>query len=225
MSYAFLGRITRPYADISGVLLDIFKDVGYFWVYQHDADEKVNRTHCHFFTLQSQRDNKTIKNLKVYKELKFKGNSDHAYKNYDSKVDEGNEGEWYNVLKYYSKGTLEPVYCHGARSAQIAEASRLKWEVQEKPQSIKIEVIRERKQLITNSYIAKEAYAKYSEWDVDNKHIFSGTIDMYKLIEIVGGLCKLHNKGRNYRNVANICQDVLADLNPDIWRGKVFALL
>lgn len=99
----------------------------YLFVYEHEADEKVNRTHCHLLCLASKRDNKGVKNISTYKKLKLKGNEDHSYKTYDPIYDKEHQGEWYEYVKYMTKGTLQPKLAFGHNADYICELSKSKW--------------------------------------------------------------------------------------------------
>lgn len=136
---AFCGRITRPYSDLSGVFSEWTKDCEYLFVYEHDADEKVNRTHCHLLLIGSKRDNKGIKNISSYKKLQLKGNEDHSYKKYDNVYDKGHEGEWYEYVKYMTKGKLDYKLAYGHNADVICENSKLKWV---EPKSVEDKVVK-----------------------------------------------------------------------------------
>lgn len=103
MSHAFLGRITRPYSDISGLLISWSLECERMWVYEHEADEEVNRTHCHFLVVNCQKDFDTLKERKSWTNFGFKGNKDSSFKHYDPKYE-------YSKVTYMSKGNLDPVF-------------------------------------------------------------------------------------------------------------------
>lgn len=161
---AFCGRITKPYSDLSGVFMDWTTQCGYLFVYEHEADEKVNRTHCHFLCIDSQRDNKGVKNVSSYKKLCLKGNQDHSYKVYDPQFDGNHRGEWYEYIKYMTKGTLEPKLVFGDNALGICELSKSKWVDIVTP--IKEEV-KEKKEKFDEWELIKKDFVK--EWLIDDK--------------------------------------------------------
>lgn len=69
-------RISRPWSDVSGVILNLYKKAQSGFVFQHDADEEVNRTHIHAYMFNINLKYDAISDR--VKKLGFKGNSDFA---------------------------------------------------------------------------------------------------------------------------------------------------
>lgn len=120
---AIFGRISRAYVDLSGVFTSWVQTdkPRLYTVYEHEADDEVSRTHCHFVLWDSEATVKKIKERQLYKELKL-SRSDHSYK----------EVEWIDikdplrVCQYMAKGTLMPVYSN--LPVAVSEYFRNKWE-------------------------------------------------------------------------------------------------
>lgn len=109
MANVICGRITRSFADVSGVFVSWAKQCDKYWVYEHEADEEVNRTHCHFLFEGSKASVKQVKERQIYEELKLE-RYDHAYKAWNPK-----QREQYG--SYMTKGRLEPVYTNDKEQA------------------------------------------------------------------------------------------------------------
>jgi len=120
---ATFGRISRPYSDISGCIRMISQMCSHIAVYQHDADEDINRTHCHYVAIHSC-DQKTIKNniqAGVKPGDKFSGNTDWSHKDWDKD---------HTTLIYMTKGNIDPSYIQGFTLEEIEEAKR-NWKEEE----------------------------------------------------------------------------------------------
>lgn len=121
--HSFLVRITRSFTDVSGITIRLASESQYVWVTQHDADESVNRTHCHFFVLNSKRDWDGWKNTsefkKFIKDQSISGNGDWSSKRYNIKYDQYNDENVYECLKYMSKGTIFAKFSSGDKAEQI----------------------------------------------------------------------------------------------------------
>lgn len=129
MSYAFLGRISKSYSDLSGMFLEWAEQCSSLWVYEHEADESVNRTHCHILALDSKRDADGLKKLVSWKASQIeKGNTGSSFKTYKPELG-------YQCLTYYSKGVLKPMLCSGLQASDIAEDHRTKWVQHPSPQA------------------------------------------------------------------------------------------
>lgn len=120
MSHAFIGRISRSYQDVSGIFVTISEDCDRIWVYEHPADDKVTRVHCHFLVIGARRDPKGYKNMSSYKACSLEGNKDHAYKTYDAKYK-------FECLTYFSKGVYDPVLCKKVDDLVVSEEHKALW--------------------------------------------------------------------------------------------------
>lgn len=68
-------RVHRPYCDVSNVLVSLFDKCEKGFVFQHDADEEVNRTHTHGYMFAPTVSRKTLSE-QIAKKLNIKGNTD-----------------------------------------------------------------------------------------------------------------------------------------------------
>jgi len=103
-------RISRTFNDLSGIML-CFEGIPNVLIYQHDADEDITRTHCHFLLEKSPIDTEGLKK-RILKIVKFFGNSD-----WSTSQKEYTSSEKY--ISYMSKGILEPVYNKGYETTHI----------------------------------------------------------------------------------------------------------
>lgn len=115
MSNVVCGRITREFRDVSGVLMSWAEQSVAWYVYQHDADEDINRTHVHFLFRGSKASVKNLKERQNYKDLNL-SRTDHAYKEWDE-----NKGAMY--LAYMTKGKLQPVMTSDNEECELAKAN------------------------------------------------------------------------------------------------------
>ena len=99
---AIFGRITRSYVDISGIFTEWSKNSRVFVLYEHEADEEINRTHCHFVLWDNTDTVKKIKERNNYKQFKF-ARSDHSWK----ELEWIDEKDPIKVCVYMAKGNLD----------------------------------------------------------------------------------------------------------------------
>lgn len=226
MTHAFLGRISRSYSDISQLISCWAEQSEFMWVYQHDADDKVNTTHCHLFVIGSQRDAEGLKKLVSWKKMNFSGNKDSSFKMYNKVFDIVNNGEWYNCLKYASKGVLDPVYIKGASALEIATLSKSKWEIKEEQSKQDNIMIQEKKKRVTQFDIARMAQSAYMERyteEIMGKPYLEFNVS--KLVDIVTSLLRANRMCSNYRVVAGIIQDIKCDLDPNSFKAKILSMV
>jgi len=225
--YAFLGRISRAYNDISGLLIEWSEQCEQFWVYQHDADDKIATTHCHIFALNSKRDAEGLKKLVSWKRMKFSGNKDSSFKSYNKIHDIEHQG-WYDYIKYMSKGNLDPVYYKGEHALEIATESKSHWENNSQEQSPQEKpLIQDKKtKRVTQFDIARLAQSMYMEKyteEVMGKSYLE--FNVAKLVKIVTSLLKCNRMTSNYRVVAGIIQDIQVELDPDRYLKKILSMV
>lgn len=116
-------RVSMPYEDLKEAFQLIADEVEKLVVYQHEADEDVNRTHCHFYVVYPHSTD-TLKNRfkRTLPTTSKRGNSLWAF---------NTEYKEYHTLKvipvgpscitYMSKGVLEPSMMKGFTQAEIDE--------------------------------------------------------------------------------------------------------
>lgn len=68
-------RIHRPYSDVSGVVIKLFDKCKSGFVFQHEADEEVNRQHIHGYMFEPSISRKTLSE-QIGNKLSLKGNTD-----------------------------------------------------------------------------------------------------------------------------------------------------
>lgn len=68
-------RIHRSYDDVSGVVLKLFEKCNSGFVFQHEADEEVNRQHIHGYMFEPRISRKTLSE-QIGDKLNLKGNTD-----------------------------------------------------------------------------------------------------------------------------------------------------
>jgi len=110
----FFARITRPYADLSGVVARWALRCERLVVYEHTGSE-TEKVHIHAAIFAAHCDKKTLKN--DYSFLGLKGNEDHSWKEWDGVA---------AAITYMTKGELEPKYLKGYTSEEINEL-KAKW--------------------------------------------------------------------------------------------------
>lgn len=120
MDYAFVGRISRTYEELADLFDGWAKQSRYLWVYEHSADEKVNRTHCHFFISGSRADREKLKERKSWKDFNAKGNEFSAMKTYDPTKE-------YKYITYMTKGVLDYKLAYGDNADVIANECKAEW--------------------------------------------------------------------------------------------------
>jgi hypothetical protein len=225
--YAFLGRITKPYCDLSGMFLEWSKQCSSIWVYEHEADDKVSRTHCHLFIIGSERDADGLKKLNSWKNLKIdKGNKGSSFKTYNKINDLLNDG-WYSFLAYCSKGNLLPKYANGENVNEIAEKSLANWvdNVSTKANANVNVIIEKKSNRVTQYQIAELAQTIYMEEHKESFLLMNGSMCVRRLIRIVIRLLKQNRILAHKRLVANICQHIRASLDPDRFVEEIYSMV
>jgi len=93
-------RISHPWETVKLFIEKIKDRCTSVVVYQHDADEDVNRTHCHMVLKDIQVCRKQVLNI-MKESLQLKGNADFATEKCDESA---------KPFIYMSKGKLDPVF-------------------------------------------------------------------------------------------------------------------
>lgn len=117
MPQNYAPRISLPWNDLSGVASIWQEYCSQIIIYEHDADEEVSRTHCHFLMIDC-----TVKEerLKRLSKLPGKGNEFWSW------IHKQFPNPDVTFIKYMSKGTLRPVFQKNF-SDQIVEEQRGLW--------------------------------------------------------------------------------------------------
>lgn len=227
-SYAFLGRITRPYCDLSGVLLGWAEQCGHLWVYEHEADQTIKRTHCHLFALNSQRDADGLKKLKGWLGLKVdKGNKGSSFKAYNKIHDFDKDLQWkgwYTCLAYFSKGHLKPKLACGENAEEIAELSRQQYaapEVKQETQTTQVEV--KKTSRITQFQIARLAQLEYMNQFQEEFQESRGKFHAKALLNIITRLMRINSMLVHDQVVTRIMQDVQSDMHPEQFANRILS--
>lgn len=206
------------------------KQCTHLWVYEHEADEKVKRTHCHIFIMGSERDAEGLKKLVSWTKAKIpKGNSGSSFKMYNKTHDIINEG-WYAALAYASKGCLQPKMAFGENADAIAALSQTKWQspadATANAESTADANANVRKSArITQYQIARMAQAQYMTEYTESFMVSEGCMQVKKLVKIIVRLLKDNRMLAHKRIVAQIVSDIQADLNPDAFLRQVLSLV
>lgn len=198
------------------------------WVYEHEADDKISRTHCHIFVIGSQRDSEGLKKrASWFKSNIEKGNSGSSFKMYKQVHDFGHEGKWYKALAYASKGYLQPRMAHGVDADAIANASLAEWATASTDAVVVAnetgEVVRKSKR-VTQYQIARMAQTAYMLEHTESFTMYCN-MSMSKLQKIIVRLLKENQMLAHKRIVANIISDIQADLNPNEFLRQVLSLV
>jgi len=127
-------RITRDYTSLTALVMDWAEVSGKCLVYQHDADEEVKATHCHFLIEQCEvKEGALIK--RGLKHIQLKGNNDWSFvqKEYNGNVEK--------YITYMTKGKLDPVYNKGYEPSYLEECKK-RWvdytQIQKEPKALSL---------------------------------------------------------------------------------------
>lgn len=121
MSYTHAIRITLPFEDCSGIISQWSDRSQRAIVYQHDADEKISKTHVHIGLYGCEVKAEQLKRL--WKNCPGKGNEFWSWK---EEADEFLPDGTNKYLTYMSKGKLAPVFVKNISNESV-ENSRLSW--------------------------------------------------------------------------------------------------
>jgi len=124
-------RISSPYSDLSGVFQKFADTCEAMVVYEHEADEQVSRTHCHFVMVNCKY--KTPEPLKrIFRQLvkdERDGNDLWAW------THEKNKTPNLSFIGYMAKNDLEPVFTKEVSAAAILLAQE-EWKRNKPHQSL-----------------------------------------------------------------------------------------
>lgn len=102
-------RIHRPYSDVSGFVVSLLDRCEKGFVFEHSADEDVNRTHIHGYMFGSELLPKTVSQDWIKKKLGLSGNTDFGVSDKCSKRDK-------------RPLDLSGAYCYGSKWDTIADS-------------------------------------------------------------------------------------------------------
>lgn len=223
----------KAYVELNGKSMEYAKEVfermamesdRVVWYY-HPKGRRGKGPHFHALLFNNKKGDDTFRSR--LKEAFGVSKSQYGVSdNYDRGV-KMNETTVRNYVKYMTKGEFEPFVNKGFDIEWLAECKR-EWKPDNVLQvgDLTVNVSGDvKKNRVTNRTIAIEAYGLYNERPNAINEIKERVIDMIALMDIVAEVCKKYNKGRNYDNVAKICQDVLCDLNHGYWCQKVLSRL
>lgn len=235
MSHAFLGRISLRYDELSTMFIEWTKQCSQMWVYEHEADDKVSRTHCHILVIGSERDAEGLKKLSSWIKCNIpKGNSGSSFKKYN-KIHDFEHNGWFISLTYASKGCLQPKLAHGENADAIANASFAHWEDRESANANATTIAANananananvcKPKRITQYQIARLAQSAYMTEHTEQFMASEGCMQVKKLVKIIVRLLKDNHMLAHKRIVAQIVSDIQADLNPDAFLRQVLSLV
>lgn len=122
-------------------------------------------------------------------------------------------------ITYMSKGQFDPVYISGEYELAYIELLKSEWKEKETKETQLIFVEEKKKKEITQWALAQMSLTRYqSIHGGDNVNVLS-------LINIVIKVLKENKKLAHKRNVANIVQDVLADINTDEYARQILSMV
>lgn len=115
------GRITRPYSDLESVVLKMAFVSDKIIFYEHDKDDKIERTHCHFFTENLKVSTDTVKNwIKQSLNVSSFPKTDWMFKTeYEDRKSKKKIPVDHNCITYFSKGKLDPKFQKGFTQIEI----------------------------------------------------------------------------------------------------------
>jgi len=125
MNYA--PRLSLSYDDLSGVVAAFAKVCDELIVYEHEADEKVKKTHIHLLIIRSQVKDEALRRLaqKTRSDIRMSGNEFWKWA-----VKEEHKSSLcsdpYSFITYMSKGKLAPKYVKNISGSKVEEY-RSKW--------------------------------------------------------------------------------------------------
>lgn len=119
MNYSYVCRVSLPYDEVQSFIDTWSAKITSLLVYEHEADEKVKTTHCHFLIQDSEVQDEQLKRYARQKFPALKGNGSWAWKVYDPE-----KGKTY--ISYMTKGNLACKFNKNF-SPDLLERSRLAW--------------------------------------------------------------------------------------------------
>ena len=119
MKYSYVCRITLDYNQVVTFINDWSDKITKLLVYEHEKDEEVSQTHCHFLIEDSDVQEERLKRIAREKFPALKGNECWSWK----KVKQDKVGDY---ITYMTKGKLAYKFSKNYSEDQL-EKSRLAW--------------------------------------------------------------------------------------------------
>lgn len=150
MNYAI--RVSRPYADCSGIL-DVWSSRAHaIAVFEHEADHEVNRTHIHVGLYGALVKIEALK--RMWKDVSGSGNGFWSFKDADGMDSPG----FMQYLTYMSKGELRPKLLKNISPA-IVEEAKGRWVTKSPdPKPVKSKVKKDKEDLYVITEIIRERF-------------------------------------------------------------------
>lgn len=122
-------------------------------------------------------------------------------------------------ITYMSKGQFDPVHVYGDYELSYLELLKNEWKDKEVKGTELVFVENTKKKEITQWTLSQLSLARYQET------VGVDVINVYSLIKIVIQILKENKKLAHKRAVANIVQDVLAEVNTDEYARQILSMV
>lgn len=204
---SFLGRISVSYEKLQDLFTSWAVGDAKLIVYEHEADDSVKRTHCHFLMLNSPKESEALRERKIWKDFQFKGNKDYSFKTYSPIYE-------LKSLTYFSKGHLQPKFMFGLPEDTPANAIR-EWVAKQTPG------VRTEEVFIETKKKCKTTDMEIINLCVDKWKPTQSRSELYDAVRMV----LMNYKSYHYRRMIEFCQAVLVFYNDEDSRQKVLRAL
>lgn len=217
----FTPRISRAYLEISGGYVAVGSDVKRMLVCQHDADEEVNRTHCHaLFYNTLIKDEALKRRIKKATKLDLKGNEDWSWVSKlpsttreefweDAEPVSKDELEIWKYVRYMIKGDKNTIVMSQNIPQTFIDKAAGSWE----PAKVKLETVMVFEKVKKIPYQQDVIAGASAEWKKykDFCKANGDYIDKKKIIDIVCDEMRRVSKGINPYLVKELAYAVLYD--------------
>lgn len=162
--------------------------------YEHDKDDKIERTHCHFFVENLKVSTDTVKNwIKKSKNVSKFPSTDWMFKTeYVDKKSKKSIRVDYNCIVYFSKGKLNPKFQKGFTQKEIDDYKNSYVDYSSVLQTPKARQMKQ--QIISEGLTKKEKEKTY-----------------WSIVKDVVGICK-DGGITNYRQVCGVLVEYLSNV-------------
>lgn len=191
MKYSYVVRLTIPFSEVLSFIDQWSEKADKLLVYEHEADQEVSQTHCHFLIQDCKIGEDRLKQIVNQKREKpLKGNECWSWKAYDP-------GKGSSYMAYMTKGKLACKYSKNY-SADELERARQAW----------VEPVlgndkhpgtpmKKKKDEITELY---DSFIK--KHDINDFKEHSGFTDM--ICDKILGLCRTHTMSHVYHTTGKL---------------------
>lgn len=197
--------------------------------YFHPNGEKGKGPHYHGLLVNYSKSDDTAR-LRIKKVLGLNGRTqEYAVSDKLSKKYGGGKMNMMltpTYITYMSKGKFEPVMLKGYEKDEI-DNLKTQWTEKEKRQEGKVETIfvKEKKEAkITQWEMARQVQGLYMEQHKE-EFVGDGGFKIRLLIECAIKVLKEHKKLAHKRMVANLVQDVMAEVNHDEYIAQIYRMI